>query len=174
MFVDRHDWKLDPRIFVQVNRFWGPLEIDLFVTRGLSAQLPRFYSWRPDPLSETVDAFSQDWSIVRGYAFPPFALVGHCLGQLINQDPSPGANCSRLAITAVESPASGVVCSTTDSASSFPRPAHSTRRSSPYGESPVSRLATLSQSYSEAGISETAQSLLIAAWRDRTSISYSN
>ena len=35
----------------------GPLEVDLFASR-LTTQLPRFYSWRPDPQSEAVDAFS--------------------------------------------------------------------------------------------------------------------
>ena len=65
----------------------GPLEIDLFAS-GLSTQLPLFYSWRPDPLSEAVDAFSQDWSKVRGYALPPFALVGRCLRQLLDQNVS--------------------------------------------------------------------------------------
>ena len=29
-----------------------------------------------DPQAEALDAFTQDWSQVRGYAFPPFALVG--------------------------------------------------------------------------------------------------
>ena len=65
----------------------GPLEVDLFASR-LSTQLPWFYSWRPDPQSEAVDEFSQDWSKVRGYAFPPFALVGRCLRQLLDQNVS--------------------------------------------------------------------------------------
>ena len=65
----------------------GPLEVDLFASR-LSTQLPWFYSWRPDPQSEAVDEFFQDWSKVRGYAFPPFALVGRCLRQLLNQNVS--------------------------------------------------------------------------------------
>uniref|UniRef100_A0A1X7THM9 Uncharacterized protein n=1 Tax=Amphimedon queenslandica TaxID=400682 RepID=A0A1X7THM9_AMPQE len=50
------------------------LEINLFATR-LSHQLPRFYSWRPDPLAEATDAFLQDWRPVRGYANPPWNLI---------------------------------------------------------------------------------------------------
>ena len=84
VMVDRHDWKLDPQVFSTINQLWGPLEVDLFASR-LSTQLPRFYSWRPDPLAEALDAFTQDWSKVRGYAFPPFALVGRCLKQLLDQ-----------------------------------------------------------------------------------------
>ena len=87
VFLDHHDWKLDPLLFAELNQVWGPLEVDLFASR-LSTQLPRFYSWRPDPHSEAVDAFSQDWSKVRGYAFPPFALVGRCLRQLLDQNVS--------------------------------------------------------------------------------------
>ena len=87
VFLDHHDWKLDPLLFAELNQVWGPLEVDLFASR-LSTQLPRFYSWRPDPHSEAVDAFSQDWGKVRGYAFPPFALVGRCLRQLLDQSVS--------------------------------------------------------------------------------------
>lgn len=36
-------------------------------------------------VSGSSDAFTQDWSKVRGYAFPPFALVGRCLKKLLDQ-----------------------------------------------------------------------------------------
>ena len=93
VMLDRHDWKLDPKVFSTIHPLWGPLEVDLFASR-LTTQLPRFYSWRPDPLAEASDAFSQDWSKVRGYAFPPFAQVGRCLKQLVDQ------NVSRLVLVA--------------------------------------------------------------------------
>ena len=84
LLLDPHDWKLDPLLFAELNQVWDPLEVDLFASR-LSTQLPRFYSWRPDPCSEAMDTLSQDWSKVRGYAFPPFALIGRCLRQLLDQ-----------------------------------------------------------------------------------------
>ena len=65
-------------MFAKLNQLWGPLEVDLFAL-GLSAHLPRFNSWRPNPQAEAVDAFSQDWSSVKGCAFLPFALIGRCL-----------------------------------------------------------------------------------------------
>ena len=37
------------------------------------------------PLSEAVDAFSLQWSKVKGYAFPPFCLLGRCLSQVLRQ-----------------------------------------------------------------------------------------
>ena len=83
VFVDNNDWKLAPQVFDNLNQVWGP-EVDLFATR-LSKQLPRFVSWRPDPEAESVNAWAQDWSNFRGYAFPPFSLVGRWLKQVLTQ-----------------------------------------------------------------------------------------
>ena len=38
---DRADWKLDPNIFQQLNKLWGPFQIDLFANRT-NNQLLRF------------------------------------------------------------------------------------------------------------------------------------
>lgn len=81
--VDNSDWKLKPEIFQCIQRLWGPIEIDLSASR-LSYQIPRYSSWRPDPGAEAVDAFT-NWTQLRGYAIPPFALVGKCLKQVIQQ-----------------------------------------------------------------------------------------
>ena len=37
---------------------------------------------------QAVDSFSKDWSRVRGFVLPPFALVGCCLRQLLDQNVS--------------------------------------------------------------------------------------
>ena len=76
--VDRHDWMLNRSIFRKLNTLWGPLVVDLFATRA-TAQLPRFFSWKPDSQAEAVDAFTQDWSSFRGYANAPWSLVGRCI-----------------------------------------------------------------------------------------------
>lgn len=73
-----------PEIFQQINLLWGPLEIDLFASR-LTNQLPRYVSWKADPGAEATDAFSLNWAQHRGYAFPPFVLIGRCLKQVICQ-----------------------------------------------------------------------------------------
>ena len=85
--LDLHDCKIDPLVFAKLNQLWGPQGVDLFASR-LSTQLLRFYSWRPDPQAEAVDAFFQDWSSVKGYAFPPFALIGRCLKTILDQQVS--------------------------------------------------------------------------------------
>jgi len=51
--TDRTDWKLHTKVFQQIDKKWGPLEMDLFATR-LTTQLPYFFSWRPDPLAEAT------------------------------------------------------------------------------------------------------------------------
>lgn len=81
---DSSDWQLDPVVFQKINSKWGPFAVDLFATR-LTAQLPRFVSWKPDPVAEAVDAFTLDWSQLAGHDFPPFALIGRCLRQIQQQ-----------------------------------------------------------------------------------------
>ena len=81
---DRTDWKLHPKLFRAIDQQWGPLEVDLFASR-LSNQLPRYFSWRPDPLAEATDAFSQQWQQFRGYANPPWCLIGRVLSQVKDQ-----------------------------------------------------------------------------------------
>ena len=63
---DRSDWKLNPQVFRQIQQL-GRVEIDLFASR-LSAQVPKYFSWRPDPLSQGTDALVQDWMGMKTYA----------------------------------------------------------------------------------------------------------
>ena len=80
---DRSDWMLNPRIFNKVQQKWGPLEVDMFAPR-LTTQLKRFFSWRPDPEAEALDAFNQNWGNLQGrsYANPPWNLVGRVLNRV--------------------------------------------------------------------------------------------
>ena len=78
---DRTDWMLDPSIFHCIDSLMGPLQVDLFATR-FTKQLPRFYSWRPDPEAEETDAFMQDWSKALGFAHPPWCLISRVLGKI--------------------------------------------------------------------------------------------
>ena len=72
------------QVLQQIDKKRGPLEMDLFEPR-LTTQLPCFFSWRPDPLAEATDAFSQDWCQVKGYANPPWCLIGKVLSQVKSQ-----------------------------------------------------------------------------------------
>ncbi|XP_064470355.1 uncharacterized protein LOC135385109 [Ornithodoros turicata] len=79
--LDSCSWRLLPAVFPQIQCLRGPLAIDLFADYT-NHQLPTFYSWKPDPLSSGIDAFTKDWSGAPKYAFPPFALIGRCLQKL--------------------------------------------------------------------------------------------
>ena len=69
LLKDRWDWMLNPELFTRIQQRFGPLEIDLFASKA-STQLPRYFSWRPDPEPEATDAFNQFWT-GNNYANPP-------------------------------------------------------------------------------------------------------
>ncbi|XP_044147245.1 uncharacterized protein LOC122935540 [Bufo gargarizans] len=83
-FTDGSDWRLAPETFCSISAIWGPCTIDLFASR-LNTHLPRFFSWRPDPEAEAVDAFLQNWASALHYAFPPFAMIPRMLLQTRRQ-----------------------------------------------------------------------------------------
>ena len=84
VMIDRSDWKLNPTIFTKINQIMGPVQVDLFASR-LTTQCRHYFSWRPDPYAEATDAFLQDWSQVRGYANPPWNMVGKVLAHVQSQ-----------------------------------------------------------------------------------------
>ena len=47
---------------------------------------PKIYaSWKPDPGATYTDAMTLNWSLLKGYAFPPFSLIGPVLKK-VSQD----------------------------------------------------------------------------------------
>ena len=67
--LDQSDWMLNQEIFQALETKWGPFDVDLFAARH-NKQLRRFFSFRPDPEAEAVDALAQPWTNIRPYAFP--------------------------------------------------------------------------------------------------------
>ena len=78
---DPSEWELNQEIFLRIQEIRGECQVDLFASR-LSAKLPTYYSWKPDPGAAAVDALNQDWGSTKGYAFPPFCLIGRCLTKI--------------------------------------------------------------------------------------------
>ena len=78
---DSSEWKLAPAVFHSIMEQLGDCQIDLFASR-LTAQMGKYMSWRPDPGAVAVDALAQPWNHIRGYAFPPFALIARCLSKI--------------------------------------------------------------------------------------------
>ena len=82
--LDHSDWMLNKEIFQALEMKWGPFNVDLFTARH-NKQLKRFFSFRPNPEAEALDALAQPWTNFRPYAFPPFILIGRWL-QKIRQE----------------------------------------------------------------------------------------
>ena len=71
------NWKLDQKIFHAIEMKLGEVQVDWFADR-LNAQ-EVYYSWKPDPYATGKDAMQIDWKNTKGYAFPPFCLIGRVL-----------------------------------------------------------------------------------------------
>ena len=79
--VDPSDSCLNRTIFKSLEAKWGPFDVDLFAARH-NKQLERFFSFRPDPQAEAIDALAQPWTNLRPYAFPPFILLGRIIRKI--------------------------------------------------------------------------------------------
>lgn len=60
----------------------GSCEVDLFATR-LNHKSPLYKNWQPDPFAIATNTFHMSWTNVKGYAFPPFAVIGKCLQKVV-------------------------------------------------------------------------------------------
>ena len=77
---DSSDWRLDRNLFLKIAAIWN-VSIDLFAS-AWNTQLPDFVSWRPQPGASSVDAFALSWRNLKGYAFPPFAVISKCIAKI--------------------------------------------------------------------------------------------
>ena len=80
-FYDSSEWQIDPQV---IQPFLRSCSVDLFASR-LTALLPTYASWKPDPGATYTDAMTLDWSLLKGYAFPPFSLIAPVLKK-VSQD----------------------------------------------------------------------------------------
>ena len=49
-------------------------EVDLFASCS-NRKCTRYFSWKIDPGSEVIDAFTVSWEEMYFYAFPPFSII---------------------------------------------------------------------------------------------------
>ena len=171
---DSSDWKLNPEMFQALAERWGPLEIDLFASR-LSHQLPTFVSWRPDPLAVHSDAFSLSWQSMKGYAFPPFALIGQMSAANVN--PESGAintGSASMASSAMVPTTAPALHRHPSALSDVPSTSDEGQSITPTNQSTTGWVETISQHYKAADISEATRNLLLAAWRKNTTSTYSS
>lgn len=76
------EWELAPWAFELIIKEFGNFTIDLFASEA-NAKCSRFISWKKDPASEAVDAFTVSWSQEFFYAFPPFSMILKTLQKII-------------------------------------------------------------------------------------------
>jgi hypothetical protein len=50
-------------------------------------------AWLPQPQALAVNAFALNWSDLKGYVFPPFALIPHCLDNIRRDQADVGLVC---------------------------------------------------------------------------------
>lgn len=75
------EWELSNNIFSKIIKSFGQPEFDLFAS-SQNFKCHRFASWKLDPLSEVVDAFTFDWRNIYFYAFPPFSIITKVLQKI--------------------------------------------------------------------------------------------
>ena len=75
---DFDDWKVNPIIFQNVDKAWGPFTVDCFAS-DYNCQVERFQSKFCIPNTETVDTFTVNWAGESCWLVPPLYLIGHAL-----------------------------------------------------------------------------------------------
>lgn len=81
MSVDT-EYSLNSNVFQQIVVTFGSPEVDLFASVS-NAKCNYYVSWKRDPDSIAVDAFTIKWSYLRFYAFPPFSIISRVLQKII-------------------------------------------------------------------------------------------
>lgn len=75
------EWELAPYAFQQIIFSFGMPAFDLFASNQ-NNKCPRYASWKLDPNSEIVDAFTFSWENINFYAFPPFSIISKVLHKI--------------------------------------------------------------------------------------------
>lgn len=76
------EWELADWAFTLISKKFGTPEIDLFAS-NVNTKCKKFVSWKKDPDSMAVDAFTISWKKFLFYAFPPFTLILKVLQKIV-------------------------------------------------------------------------------------------
>ena len=80
-FNDATEWMVSDHAFSIITKKFGVPDVDLFASR-LNHKLPIYVSWKPDPKSVAVNAFSLSWEKTYSYCFPPFSIIWRVLRKI--------------------------------------------------------------------------------------------
>lgn len=75
------EWELADYAFRQITIYFETPEFDLFASIQ-NHKCQRYASWKLDPNSEIIDAFTFNWKNLYFYAFPPFSLISKVLHKI--------------------------------------------------------------------------------------------
>ena len=76
------EWELDDRDFRRIQRWAGPLQVDLMAT-PFNTKLPTFVCPFLHPKAAAVDALTTSWNTWQAaYLFPPSIMIDHLLPQI--------------------------------------------------------------------------------------------
>ena len=169
MLNDSSEWKIDPQT---ISPFLMGCKIDLFASR-LSAQLPQYVSWHPDPEAVHADALTMDWAPLKGYAFPPFNLIPAVLNK-VSQDK---ADIILVAPIWPAQPWWSLVLSLLIGhpvllPSSIHLPSRPSKNSSNVPQTTLSRVFCLWGQYQAMGILDNVTEILVSASRQSTRKTY--
>ncbi|XP_072400418.1 uncharacterized protein [Diabrotica undecimpunctata] len=76
------EYSLNQAAYNQIVETFGKPQIDLFASIS-NTKCPKYVSWKKDPDSFAIDAFTLNWNNYKFYAFPPFSLVMRVLNKII-------------------------------------------------------------------------------------------
>lgn len=76
------EWELAKHAFKQITIKFGKPAFDLFAS-SQNFKCSRYASWKLDPFSEVIDAFTFNWRNLNFYAFPPFSMITRVLQKIV-------------------------------------------------------------------------------------------
>jgi len=76
------EWTLHKSVFHRIKQTWETPWIDMFASEK-NHLLPTFFSASLSPSTSGVNAMTQNWEALIGYAYPPIAMIPSVLSRLL-------------------------------------------------------------------------------------------
>ena len=171
------EWILNTTLFSQsLKTLQFAPDNDLFASR-LNKQLPDYVTYRPDPESIAIDAFTINWAKLKFYAFPPFSVIAAVLKK-IQEDKATGVcvlpNWSSHCLVPQGNENDGTGTSSVgreQNTTPFAQPTNRTP-SAPQKNTDPACLPLIRTHLNNKEISTTAKDIIMASWRASTAKQY--
>ena len=74
-FNEAIEWILSTQLFQKISNIFGNPTLDFFASQ-INYQIDKYISWKTDPKTIAIDAFSIKWNTEFYYIFSSFSLLG--------------------------------------------------------------------------------------------------